>query len=142
MIPIIGGKEEDLSCVYLVGSNAFSGIYMDVCWGRNAMTRFNDLQEANFFDLTILDAFWFPDIHLARRVRTEAMSQLYPRKGNWLALVNSKEIGKELNNAASRLRIPLMSNREYKKICAGPKERRDNEIKAFVKKYGFMGVQA
>jgi hypothetical protein len=138
--PVIGGVVEEFACVYAVlavNGHDCTPVKIGAC--SNLVGHLEDLQRATPFDLEIVDAFWFPDLRLARRVAVEARVS-YTKgehfRGEWYGFDEPRDAALLIVEAAHRLRIPALGMKDYLKLCKSPQQMKDGAMDEYLRRLG------
>jgi hypothetical protein len=135
-VPIVGGREVTMACVYVFGSKA-GPVKVAACLRLRAHVA--SLKRDHDGDLVGL--FWVPDLPLAKRVAARAGIVLRERcvSGDWFSAPASTAVA-ALRTAGTVERVPLMTNRDYRKICRSPAARRDLACDNLMRRSGSTGM--
>jgi hypothetical protein len=128
--PVVGWRMEDpYSCAYVIGLASGRKPIRIRCGGVNPQRHFKELQRAQPDEIELRQAFWLPDLRLARRVVSEARAILRDRlvRDDWFD-VTAAEAAAALIESAKNSRVPLLTNQEYRRICVSPAKERELRI--------------
>src|ERR1035437_4537135 len=136
--PIIGRQEQVLACVYVIGAGPGpSPVKVGAC--LDIARTLDEMQRASHRLLQVHDLCWFPDLRIAKRVAAGAHTTMRTGgrhiRGEWFD-VAPRKAAVWIAESARSLDIPLLSNDQYRKICASPAQRADNEFTNFLRSVG------
>jgi hypothetical protein len=125
-VPFVGGRPERFTCVYVIAQEGNDGPSR-ICYGNDPSDRKRRIQTYHWLPLAIHARFWVGDMHLARRIESECACALgnYHLRGGWYA-ISPKTAQDKISEGAGRLRIPILSDAEYRKLF--PTEDQSDEM--------------
>jgi hypothetical protein len=143
-IPVVGGREETYTALYIVGFASDSGgpiagpVMLGVCGHAHLHRRIETIQENNPHQIKPFSLVWLPDLNVARRLMKVIRLNVSRLKlmGDWFS-ISPKYAEKLIVEAANQSGIRLMGNREFRRISKSPDEIEIDRMDDFLRSLGF-----
>jgi hypothetical protein len=128
-VPIIGRREETFACLYVVAVVGCTPERVRIGACDKPDQQLEKLKKENIAAIELRSVHWAADLRIAQRVLAEARYFLRDHRDHGdVFKVKAVIADRVLRESAKKLNIPLMTEAEYKRICRGPRERRENAI--------------